>query len=68
MKGRLAVAGNGRFLNKLVSAIVGGMVFNNTITAHTVIGLLICMAGGYMYSTASGKKPEKVPQGCITPA
>jgi len=46
-------------LNKLVSAIVGGMVFHNTITAHTVIGLLICMAGGYMYGTASRKQPDK---------
>lgn len=44
-------------LNKLVSAIVGGLVFHSTFTAHAVVGLLICMAGGYMYSTAP--KPSK---------
>merc|ERR1719231_526735 len=39
-------------LNKLVSAIVGALVFANIITVHTVAGLMICMAGGYLYSSA----------------
>lgn len=45
-------------LNKLVSAIVGAIVFNNAVTVHAVAGLLICMLGGYMYSNASNK-PRK---------
>jgi len=36
----------GSNLNKLVSAIVGGLVFHNTISLHTIAGLLICMTGG----------------------
>ena len=39
-------------LNKLVSAIVGRLVFHNAISPHTVLGLLICMGGGYYYSNA----------------
>jgi drug/metabolite transporter (DMT)-like permease len=39
-------------LNKLVSAIVGALVFHNSVSPHTVFGLLICMAGGYHYANA----------------
>merc|ERR1719409_2416120 len=42
----------GSNLNKLMSAIIGGIVFQNVITVHTVAGLMICMAGGYIYSSA----------------
>lgn len=45
-------------LNKLVSAIVGAVVFHSTVSAHAIVGLLICMMGGYLYSSAP--KPSKV--------
>jgi len=45
-------------LNKLMSAIIGGLVFESKVTPHTVAGLLICMAGGYMYSSASSQGPK----------
>lgn len=46
-------------LNKLVSAILGGLVFQSSVTPHAVAGLLICMAGGYMYSNAAKKQPKE---------
>jgi drug/metabolite transporter (DMT)-like permease len=36
----------GSNLNKLVSAVIGGIVFKNAVTTHAILGLLICMAGG----------------------
>ena len=46
-------------LNKLVSAIVGALVFHNSVSPHTVLGLLICMGGGYYYANA----PKIAPRG-----
>ena len=43
----ITIAGN---MNKLVSAIVGTVLFKNKVTANIIAGLLVCLAGGLLYS------------------
>lgn len=51
----MVIAGN---LNKLLASVIGAYVFSNVITMHTVVGLLVCIYGGYLYSQAGKKKSE----------
>jgi hypothetical protein len=37
-------------MNKLVSAIAGTLIFKSAITINTLCGLLVCLAGGLLYS------------------
>jgi len=52
----MVIAGN---LNKLLASVIGAYIFSNSVTPHTVAGLLVCILGGYMYSQAGRNKPEE---------
>eukprot|EP00656_Telonema_subtile_P039921 TRINITY_DN45001_c0_g1_i2.p1 TRINITY_DN45001_c0_g1~~TRINITY_DN45001_c0_g1_i2.p1 ORF type:complete len:212 (-),score=26.05 TRINITY_DN45001_c0_g1_i2:246-881(-) len=55
----ITIAGN---LNKLLSSIVGALIFANKVTIHSVAGLLVCSAGGYLYSQAPATdEPAEAP-------
>jgi drug/metabolite transporter (DMT)-like permease len=52
----MVIAGN---LNKLLASVIGAYIFSNSVTPHTVAGLLVCILGGYMYSQAGRNRPEE---------
>jgi len=52
----MVIAGN---LNKLLASVIGAYIFSNSVTPHTVAGLLVCILGGYLYSQAGKKRPEE---------
>eukprot|EP00658_Telonema_sp_P-2_P023876 TRINITY_DN19580_c0_g1_i12.p1 TRINITY_DN19580_c0_g1~~TRINITY_DN19580_c0_g1_i12.p1 ORF type:complete len:235 (+),score=55.08 TRINITY_DN19580_c0_g1_i12:88-792(+) len=55
----VTIAGN---INKLLSAVVGVAVFSSAFNMNCVLGLVLCVYGGYLYSQAGKSAPIEPPQ------